>query len=163
MFKKSALTAILALMACGAAQAATVGNIASVTAPVTITASNTTSATWSPDSNFVGPTFTQGQKIGTLSVTATGAHSEILISGKDTSQSSGVVNIPFYDDSGNVSFRGRILSPAKDIKTSVNGMPGWSIADTAEHVDISVVSLGTPANVAPGTHTATFYIQQFQN
>ncbi|CEQ50398.1 CD15/CS22/SEF14 family fimbrial major subunit [Salmonella enterica subsp. enterica serovar Typhi] len=83
MRKSASAVAVLALIACGSAHAAGfVGNKAEVQAAVTIAAQNTTSANWSQDPGFTGPDVAAGQKVGTLSITATGPHNSVSIAGK---------------------------------------------------------------------------------
>ena len=60
---------ILALMTCGAANAATVvGDVATVQAPVVFSAQNTINATWTQDPSVSGSSVKAMQKLGTLNI-----------------------------------------------------------------------------------------------
>ncbi|APY79553.1 CD15/CS22/SEF14 family fimbrial major subunit [Salmonella enterica subsp. enterica serovar Manchester] len=164
MRKSASAVAVLALIACGSAHAGFVGNKAEVQAPVTIAAQNTTSATWSQDSGFTGPAVSAGQKIGTLSITATGPHDSVSIAGKGSTVTRGVANLPFLDAQGTAVFRGRIQGPGinDQSNTGIDGLAGWRVASTAESLSVPVTTFGA-ATLPAGTFTATFYVQQYQN
>ncbi|EEN6728146.1 fimbrial protein SefA [Salmonella enterica subsp. enterica serovar Dublin] len=165
MRKSASAVAVLALIACGSAHAAGfVGNKAEVQAAVTIAAQNTTSANWSQDPGFTGPAVAAGQKVGTLSITATGPHNSVSIAGKGASVSGGVAIVPFVNGQGQPVFRGRIQGANinDQANTGIDGLAGWRVASSQETLNVPVTTFGK-STLPAGTFTATFYVQQYQN
>lgn len=161
-------TAILATMAFGGAAnaASTLGNQATVSAPVVIAAANSTSATWTQDASFTGPQVTNNQVVGQLNITATGAHTGVQISGDGVYVSQGQVLLPFKNSNGQTIFNGTINDNATWnhlAATLINQNPGWQTVTTAENVVANIVKGGGTQTLPAGTYTATFYIQQYQD
>ncbi|HEA7566520.1 TPA: CD15/CS22/SEF14 family fimbrial major subunit [Escherichia coli] len=155
----------LALAVGGAAHADVLGNKATISAPITVSASNNTTGSWTPE-NLTVEGFRAGAKLGTLSVTATGSHDAIRVSGEGAVVNAGVVNVPFKDEQGQPVFRGRLLASAGAVDladSGIDGLPGWKIENSNETFNVPVNALGSKSSLNPGTYTATFYVQQWQN
>lgn len=155
----------LALAVSGAAHAAELGNKATISAPITVSANNNTTGSWTPE-NITVDGFSASAKLGTLSVTATGSHDSIRVSGEGAVVNAGVVNVPFTNEEGQPAFRGRLLASAGAIDladSGIDGLPGWKIENSNETLNIPVNALGSASSLNPGTYTATFYVQQWQN
>lgn len=152
----------LTLAVCGSANAGLVGNKATVDAPITVSASNNTTAVWSAE-NIGTNGFADWQKLGSLTITATGSHDAINISGEGAQTSGGHVRVPFKDAQGSTVFYGR--TNGKELSNSgIDGLAGWShISSEETPVAIEVYAAGQKASLNPGTYTAKFYIQQWQN
>lgn len=156
----------LALAVSGAAHAGLVGNKATVSAPITVPANNNTTVTWTPAGNITTSGFEAGHPLGTLNITATGSHDSIRISGEGAEVHSGVVHVPFNNEEGVPGFRGRFYIDANAIDlqdSSIDGRPGWKIESAAESFTLPVKSMWPVASLKPGTYTATFYVQQWQD
>ena len=168
LFMRSKLSIlILALMTCGAANAATaVGDVATVQAPVVFSAQNTINATWTQDPSVSGSSVKAMQKLGTLNIQLTGSHAGVYVSGDDTGVSGGLVTIPFKNAAGQIPFRGRTNA---DIGQAVNTLiaghsgPGWNLPDAGNNISLDIKAFQKNDNIPAGTYTATFYIQQYQN
>ncbi|ECC1666785.1 fimbrial protein SefA [Salmonella enterica subsp. diarizonae] len=165
--KKIALSSLALVMVMGSvtAHAATVlGNKATVQAPVIIGATNTTSATWAADAGFTGPTVSTNQAIGALSITASGPHDGVAVSGLGVKVSGGAVTIPFYDGKGTAGFWGTANGNEwGHAATSVMGTPGWNNSTNDESVTLNIKKIGNVQTLTPGTYTATFEVVQYQN
>lgn len=166
--KKIVLSSLALAMVMGSvtAHAATiVGSKATVQAPVVISATNTTSATWAADAGFTGPTVTSGQVIGALSITASGPHDGVQVSGQGTVVGGGKVTIPFYDASGTVGFWGTTIGNGWGHagSTLMGTAPGWNNNTQDESVTLTVTKNGVSQTLTPGTYTATFEVVQYQN
>ncbi|EIU5772578.1 CD15/CS22/SEF14 family fimbrial major subunit [Salmonella enterica] len=152
----------LALAVCGTANAGLVGNKAMVDAPITVSATNNTSVTWTAES--IGTDgFSDEQKLGTLNITATGAHSAINIAGDDAKRDSGMVVLPFKDDKGVPQFYARIMSAIDLGNSGIDGLPGWKVTSTEENVSVDVNAYGDKTSLTPGVYSAKFYVQQWQD
>ncbi|EDA3267621.1 fimbrial protein SefA [Salmonella enterica subsp. enterica serovar Bovismorbificans] len=152
----------LALAVCGTANAGLVGNKAMVETPITVSATNNTSVTWTAET--IGTDgFSDEQKLGTLTITATGAHDAINITGEGAHLDSGMVALPFKDEQGVTQFKARIMS-ARDLANSgIDNQPGWKVDNSAETVSVEVNAFGEKDSLNPGTYSAKFYVQQWQN
>lgn len=159
---------ILALMTCGAANAAekAIGNVATVQASLALGAQNTINATWTQDPSVSGTSVRAMQKLGTLNIQLTGSHAGVYVTGDNTSVSNGLTTIPFKDAAGNIYLRGRPDASVPQIASTPiaghNG-PGWKLADTGDKINLDIKSFTNGNNIPAGTYTATFYIQQYQN
>ncbi|HBL8814468.1 TPA: CD15/CS22/SEF14 family fimbrial major subunit [Escherichia coli] len=166
--KKIVLSSLALAMVMGSvtAHAATiVGSRATVQAPVVISATNTTSATWAADAGFTGPTVTGSQIIGALSITASGPHDGVQVSAQGTQVSGGLVTVPFYDAAGTTAgFWGTAVEPAwGHAGSTLMGAPGWNNNTQDESVTLTIKKLGSTETLTPGTYTATFEVVQYQN
>lgn len=159
---------VLALMACGAANAAPVGDVASVQASLTFAAQNTTNATWTQAPSLSSASsINLGDKLGTLNIQLTGSHSGVYVTAEGSDVTGGIVGVPFKDASGNAYLWGRTANSnipqlASVDMTGHNG-PGWRLESAADNFDIDFVAFDNKDKVAPGQYTATFYIQQYQS
>ncbi|EAB9989121.1 fimbrial protein SefA [Salmonella enterica subsp. enterica serovar Reading] len=169
IMKKITLSSICMAMIIASAttQAATqLGNTAEVSAPVTIGATNTTSATWvQADSFGNSTTLTNNQPIGRLEIVATGAHDGLFISGQGARiNGSNQVTVPFYSEDGRVGFSGTLNNDWTHVNAgSFAGKPGWQKLSTEENTTVNVLTAGySGVVVAPGTYTATFEVRQYQ-
>ncbi|EHY5882580.1 CD15/CS22/SEF14 family fimbrial major subunit [Escherichia coli] len=166
--KKIVLSSLALAMVMGSvtAHAATIaGNKATVKAPVVISATNTTSATWAADAGFTGPKVAASQVIGALSIRASGPHDGVQVSGQGTQVSGGSVTIPFYNADGTTAgFWGTALETAwGHAGTTLMGTPGWNNNTQDESVTLTIKKLGNAETLTPGTYTATFEVVQYQN
>lgn len=158
---------VLALMACGAANAAmtSVGEAATVQASVAVNAQNTVSATWTQDPSLSGSSIRAMQKLGTLSIQLTGSHAGVHITGDNTAVSGGIVTIPFKNAQGVNYFRGRTDGSIPQLATITVGShtgPGWRVANTANSINVDFKAFQNVSNIPAGAYTATFYVQQYQ-
>lgn len=172
---KLKLTALAAaLISSGYVHAATtVGNVASTQAVVNMGAQNVTDAVWVQDSGLSGAeSLVASQKLGTLSITATGSHDGLFITADDSVYNGGVTNIPFKNASGEVYFRGKIINPQKtsaliynkaSVDVSGHTGPGWELQGNAETLEIDFGSISKTNKIPAGVYTGTFYIQQYVN
>lgn len=153
----------LALAVCGTANAGMlVGNKAMVETPITVSATNNTSVTWAAET--IGTDgFSDEQKLGTLTITATGAHDAINITGEGAQLDSGMVALPFKDEQGVTQFKARIMSATDLVNSGIDNQPGWKVASSAETVSVEVNAFGKKTSLNPGTYSAKFYVQQWQN
>ncbi|PSY58769.1 fimbrial protein SefA [Escherichia sp. 20412-1] len=158
---------ILALMTCGAANAAetAIGDVATVQAPLAFGAQNTINATWTQDPSASGTSVKAQQKLGTLNIQLTGSHAGVYVTGDDTSVSGGLVTIPFRDAAGK-GLRGRTDASIQQLGSTPivghNG-PGWKLVNTGDNINLDIKAFQSGSNIPAGTYTATFYIQQYQN
>ncbi|EPO8488517.1 CD15/CS22/SEF14 family fimbrial major subunit [Salmonella enterica subsp. enterica serovar Braenderup] len=154
----------LALAVCGTANAGMlVGNKAMVEAPITVSATNNTSVTWTAETLGTDG-FSDEQKLGTLTITATGAHDAINITGEGALLDSGnIVTLPFKDEQGTPQFKGRIMSATQLGNSGIDNQPGWKVASSAENVSVEVKAYGEKNSLNPGIYSAKFYVQQWQN
>lgn len=159
---------ILALMTCGAANAAetAIGGVATVQAPLAFGAQNTINATWTQDPSVSGTSVTAMQKLGTLNIQLTGSHAGVYVTGDDTGVSGGLATIPFKNAAGQVYVRGRTDGSIPQLSSTPiaghNG-PGWKLVNTGDNINLDIRSFQNGNNIPAGTYTATFYIQQYQN
>lgn len=160
---------ILALMTCGAANAAetAIGDVATVQAPLVIGAQNTINATWTQDPSVSGTSVKAMQKLGTLNIQLTGSHAGVYVTGdNDMGLSGGLATLPFKNTAGQVYFRGRTdASIAQLGSTPIAGHngPGWKLVNTGDNINLDIKSFSNVNNIPAGTYTATFYIQQYQD
>ncbi|EES3190414.1 fimbrial protein SefA [Escherichia coli] len=163
---------ILALMTCGAANAAetaaetVIGDVATVQAPLAFGAQNTINATWTQDPSVSGTSVTAMQKLGTLNIQLTGSHAGVYVTGDGTGVSGGIVTIPFRNAAGVNYLRGRTdanISQQRSTPIVGHNGPGWKLVNTGDNINLDIKAFQKGGNIPAGTYTATFYIQQYQN